>query len=287
VPWVPELFSAPALARLEDERREELVAVPFFDGLLAGETEALIRSFAGEPELHHPIRGRVKGVRAFSEYVTETNAWLEASNATIEDVGHMILTSHRGVGEAVLHLDGETGPIDLPVAIASDRRPDGRIDEIRVYYSSWPLTGRHATRPPLLHSDPELRQPDVVGDYQRALAAGDLDAIVTAFEPDGYAREPAGAGYIHRGPEGLRAFYKWLFSNDGGIPLEHCSLTDDGRACALEYNVVLWGNAELAPQAGIAVYARGESDKLAAARIYDDVDPPLVGHPAMSTSLAD
>jgi len=272
---------------LEDERREELVAVPFFDGLLAGETDALISSFAGEPELHHPIRGRVKGVRAFSEYVIETNAWLEASNGTIEDVGHMILTSHRGVGEAVLHLDGETGPIDLPVAIASDRQPDGRIDEIRVYYSTWPLTRRHATRPPLLHPDPELRQPDVVGDYQRALAAGDLDAIVTAFEPDAYAREPAGAGYIHRGPEGLRAFYEWLFSNDGGIPLEHCSLTDDGRACALEYNVVRWGNAELAPQAGIAVYARGESGKLAAARIYDDADPPLVGHPAVSTSLAD
>ena len=287
MPWGPELFSAPALARLEDERREKLVAVPFFAGLLAGETDALINSFAGEPELHHPIRGRVKGVRAFADYVTETNAWLEACNATIEDVGHMILTNHRGVGEAIVHLDGETGAIDLPVAIVSDRQPDGRIDEIRVYYSTWPLTGRHATRPPLLHADPELREPDVVGVYQRALAAGDVDAILAAFEPDGHAREPAGARYVHRGPEGLRAFYGWLFSNDGGIPLEHCSLTDDTRECALEYNVVRWGKAELAPQAGIAVYVRGESGKLAAARIYDDTDPPLVGHPALSTSLAD
>lgn len=32
---------------------------------------------------------------------------------------------------------------------------------------------------------------------------------------------------------------------------------------------------ELPPQAGIAVYVRGDSGKLAAARIYDDADPPL------------
>jgi hypothetical protein len=99
------------------------------------------------------------------------------------------------------------------------------------------------------------------------------------FEPDGYAREPAGAQYIHRGPEGLRAFYEWMFSNDGAISLEACTLTDDTRACALEYNVVRWGKTELWPEAGVAVYVRGESGKLAAARIYDDVDPPL-GPPA-------
>jgi hypothetical protein len=35
------------------------------------------------------------------------------------------------------------------------------------------------------------------------------------------------------------------------------------------------GRTELPPQAGVAVYVRGESGKLAAARIYDDADPPL------------
>ena len=164
---------------------------------------------------------------------------------------------------------------DLPVAIVADRRSDGWIEEVRIYYSSWPLTGRHANRPPVLQPDPELREPDVVGDYQRALAAGDLDAILASFESGGYAREPAGADYVHRGPEGLGEFYKWLFSNGGGIPLEHCSVTDDERTCALEYNVVRWGKTELPPEAGVAVYVRGESGKLAAARIYDDADPPL------------
>ena len=115
----------------------------------------------------------------------------------------------------------------------------------------------------------------MVSEYQAALAAGDVEAIVATFEPDGYAREPAGIEYVHRGRDGLRAFYGRLFSNDGGIPLEHCGVIDDGRACALEYNVVRWGETELAPQAGVAVYVRGQSGRLAAARIYDDVDPPL------------
>ena len=62
VPWAPELFSAPALQRLRDKyRRERLRAVPFFDGLLSGEVDALVESFAGVPEVHHPVRGRIKG----------------------------------------------------------------------------------------------------------------------------------------------------------------------------------------------------------------------------------
>jgi hypothetical protein len=271
MPWLPELFTAPALQELLDKRRrEELVAVPYFAGLIAGEPAALVESFAGEPELHDPVRGRVKGAQAFTAFAAETRAWLAERRVAVEDVAHVVLEG-RGFEEVVLHLDGGAG---LPYAVVADRRPDGLIEELRLYHSSWPLHGRHAVRPPLLQPDPELREADVVGEYQRALAAGDADAIVAAFEPDGYAREPAGGAYVHRGPDGLRAFYEGLFSNGGGIPLEHCSVIDDGRTCALEYNVVRWGAAELPPQAGVAVYVRGESGRLAAARIYDDADPP-------------
>ena len=82
---------------------------------------------------------------------------------------------------------------------------------------------------------------------------------------------------MHRGPDGLRSFYELLFSNGGGIPLDHCAVIDDGGLCAVEYNVVRWGRAELPPQAGVAVYERGARGGLAAARIYDDVDPPVAG----------
>jgi SnoaL-like domain len=275
MPWVPELFTAPALQMLLDKRqRDELDAVPFFDGLLAGDSDALVESFAGEPELYDPVRGRIKGARALEAYVAEMRSWIAQRDVSVEDVERVIL-EERGFEEVVLHFDGEAGRVDLPFALVADHRSDGRLDEMRIYYSTWPITGRHANRPPVLQRDPELGGSDVVAEYQRALAAGDVDAVLAAFEPDGYAREPAGGRYLHRGPDGLRAFYELLFSGGGGIPLEHCALVDDGRACALEYNVVRWGATELPPQAGVAVYVRGRSGKLAAARIYDDADPPL------------
>ena len=167
------------------------MAVPFFDGLMAGEPDALVESFADVPELHDPIRGRVKGTRAFRAFTSEMTSWLSQNNFSVEDVGHAI-TERRGFEEVVLHFDGQNGRVDLPVAIVADRRSDGRIEELRIYFSSWPLDGRHVRRPPLLQPDPDLREPDVVGEYQRALAAGDVGAIVAAFESDGYTREPAG-----------------------------------------------------------------------------------------------
>ena len=272
MPWLPELFSAPALERLEEKRRQELGPVRYFDGLMTGELDPLIGSFAGEPELHHPVRGRIKGARAFEAYFDEMQAMFRQRIASVEDVDRLVMKRH-GCEETVVHLDGDHGPVELPVAIVADTESDGRIDELRMYYSSWPLTGRHANRPPVLQPDPELRPSGVVAEYQAALAAGDVDAIVAAFEPDGSAREPAGSNYVHEGRDGLRAFYELLFSNGGGIPLEHCAVIDDKRACALEYNVVRWGETELAPQAGVAVYVRGRSGKLAAARIYDDAEP--------------
>jgi hypothetical protein len=275
VPWIPELFSAPALQDILDKReRDRLETVTFFDGLRTGEVDALIGTFAGEPELHHPLRGRIKGAQAFERWVTDMNRWLAERRVTVEDV-NVIHVPRGGVEEVVLHFDDDDRRIEQPLALAADRGNDRRFIEMRLYFSSWPLTGGHAIRPPVLQPDPDLHEADVVGDYQRALAAGDAEAAVAAFEPDGYVREPAGGPHVHRGTDELRRLYERFFSNGGGIPLEHCAVFDDGRACALEYNVVAWGRTELPPEAGIAVYVRGESGKLAAARIYDDTEPPL------------
>ena len=48
MPWAPELFSAPALEQLlMRRRRDKLLAAPYFGGLMAGEPDALVESFAG------------------------------------------------------------------------------------------------------------------------------------------------------------------------------------------------------------------------------------------------
>ena len=216
MPWAPELFSAPVLARLEEQHQRKLVDVPLMDGLMTGELDALIGSFAGQPEVHHPARGRIRGAREFGAFVTELNAWFGRRQVSVEEVDGVAAQRH-GFDEVILHVDGTTGRIGLPVATVADKRFDRRIKELRMYYSSRPLTGHRATRPPLLQPDPELHASDVVSEYQAALAAGDVDAIVAAFEPGAYVREPAGGRHIHRGHDGLRAFYEQLFSNGGGM----------------------------------------------------------------------
>jgi hypothetical protein len=279
MPWMPENFSSPiAEARSHMESESANDAIPYYEGIMANQPEALVRSFAGEPVLDDPRVGYVEGARRLRAFVNGTAEWLGERDAVVENVA-LTPTPTRTVEEVVLHLLSEEGGerVELPVAIVSDRNPDRTLKAIRVYHSMWPLTGEHAVRPPLLPADPALQLPGgVVSDYQRALAEGDLAGIVATFEPDGYAREPSGGAYLHHGSEALREVYAHLFANGGGILLEHCTLTDDGVRCAIEYNCVRWGEDEVPPQAGVAVYERGSSGFLAAARIYDDVAPPAV-----------
>ena len=174
MPWIPELFTAPLLEQAQERWGRELVTVPFFDGVLTGELDPLVRSFAGEPELHHPVRGRIRGVPAFEEFVIATRTWLTERNVSIEDVEYVVADGH-GFAETVLHLDGEAGWVGLPVAVVSQRRPDGRIAELRMYYSSWPLTGHHG-------------QDAHRGPAERLLRAGLLER----------RRDPAGALHADR-----------------------------------------------------------------------------------------
>jgi hypothetical protein len=282
MPWLPELFTAPALARIwEDERRRQLALVPFFAGVMSGERRALLESFAGDPEVHDPIRGRVKGAPAFERFVSELSDWLAEHRAVAEDV-EFILTPGRGVEELILHLDTDDGPIALPVAVASDHDERGRIVEQRIYFSTRPLLGRHANRPPVLQPHPGLDLAGIVGEYHGALAAGDANASVAALERDAVVRDPA--GHAHRGADEVRELHQRLLTN-GGLRLERCAVTDDGRACALEYNVVARGTTTLRPQAGVAVHVRGDSGRLAAVRSYDDAEAAVGGVASALTRL--
>ena len=113
MPWTPELFSAPVRERVEEKWARELERVPFFDGLLAGEFDALVGSFAGEPELHHPVRGRIRGKRAFEAYVTETNEWLRQRKVSVENVEYGVVERSGFVEVEKTHLVDEIGGIQL------------------------------------------------------------------------------------------------------------------------------------------------------------------------------
>jgi hypothetical protein len=276
MPWMPEVFTAHiSEARRAEGEAPSNDAIAYYEGILAGQPDALVRSFAGKPRINDPRVGYVEGVRQLRAFVSGTADWLRERDAIVENVA-LTLTESRTVEEMVLHLAADDGGrVELPVAIVSDRNPDRTVKAIRVYHSIWPLTGGHRVREPLLPRDPNMVVPDVVGEYQRALAAGDLEAMMATYEEDAYAREPSGGEYVYRGKEKLREVYSAMFAN-GGITVEFCTLTDDGVRCAIEYNGVRWGITDIPPQAGVSVYERGSSKLLAAARIYDDVEPPGV-----------
>jgi hypothetical protein len=221
-----------------------------------------------------PTAGHVQGTDGILAFWAESAAWLLARDAGIRSIASTVGPAGRRVGEFEVDLTIDDRRLTLPVAVMAAPGPGG-LTSVRIYHSQWPLLGRHRVRAPLLPADPTVTESDIVGAYQRALAVGDAARIVATFEPDGCFREPAGPQYRVCGTDALSAFFGRFFSVGGGIVLEHCTVTEDGIRTALEFNAVRWGGFDLPPQAGIAIYERGPTGRIAHARIYDDVEPPV------------
>jgi len=277
MPWFPEFVSAAALARSLTRRAGQADPVAqYFTALQEGDTHALETVWPGEVVVFDPRGGEIRGHRHLSRFVRDNRSWLAERHARIETVASTRV-GQRAVVELLAHLaDGAGREAAWPIAVVAES-PDERIVEFRTYCSQWPVDGRRHLRPAILEPSQtgpnQIGPGDVVGSYQAALAAGDVEAIVNTFAPDGSLREPIGPHFLHRGTAELRSFFKNWFSA-GGIELEPCSVTDDGVRCAVEYNCVRWGSREIPPQAGIAIYERGPAGVLAAVRIYDDVEGP-------------
>jgi SnoaL-like domain len=283
MPWFPEFYSAVELARRQT--RAAGLADPvgqYFAALHKGDTRDLETVWPGKVVVLDPRAGEIRGHRQLRRFVQQNQTWLAERHARVDRVAATYVGG-RAVVELLVHLAGPTGDGDepggegrdiaWPVAVVAES-PDDLSVVFRTYCSQWPVDGRRHVRPPILTSG-RVRAGDVVGRYQAALETGDTEAVMNTFAPDGYFREPTGPHPTHRGSADLRSFFTSRFSA-GGIGLEPCTLTDDGVRCALEYNCVRWGNHQLPAQAGLGVYERGADGLLAAARIYDDIEAPVV-----------
>lgn len=243
----------------------------FVQVLLMGEALSLRSTLAEGAVIDDPTLGRV----ASDDLVRLGALWRDRGAA--RDPRWVALTeaAGRAVAEFEIDVAGPQGPAPLPVAVVAKTPDSALLARVRLYHSFWPLEGGHRLRGPLVACADAEMPSDVVSRYQDALASGDVDGVLACFGAEAYAREPTGGQWTHRGTEGLRRFYSALFTAGGGIPLKHCTVTDDGTRCALEYVTDRWGSHALEPQSGVAVYERGSDGLLAAARIYDDIDPPL------------
>ena len=273
MPWFPDFASAVELARRQT--RAEGLADPvgeYFAALNQGDTRALERVWPGEVVIYDPRAGEVRGHHQVRRFIGHNLSWLAGLHARTERVAGTC-ASGRAVVELLAHLDHDGRELVWPVAVVAESPGDLSV-VFRTYCSQWPVDERRHIRPPILGPGQE-RPGDVVGRYHDALAAGDAEAVVRTFAPDGYFRGPFGPDHAHRGTAELRSFYTTCFSAGGGIGLEHCAVTDDGVRCALEYNCLRWGSHDLPPQAGLGVYERGPDGLLAAVRAYDDVESPV------------
>jgi hypothetical protein len=273
MPWFPDFANAAELARRQTRAAKQADPVTqYFTALNEGDTHLLENVWPGEVVIYDPRAGEVRGHKQLRQFVGRNQSWQAGRNVRIETVA-TTSAGGRAVVELLAHLDDENDEQAWPVAVVAES-PDDLSVVFRTYCSQWPVAGVREIRAAILEPGP-AHPGGVVGRYQEALDAGDVEAVVSTFAPDGYFREPIGPHATHRGESELRTLFKTWFSAGGGIGLEQCAVTDDGVRCALEYNCVRWGTHALQPQAGIGVYERAPDGRLAAVRVYDDVEPPV------------
>jgi ketosteroid isomerase-like protein len=272
MPWFPDFAIGVELVRREAEAAGKADPVmQYFSALNKGDAGELERVWPGEVVIHDPRAGEIRGHRQLRQFVKQNKALFAKRHAHTETISSTSVGG-RAVVELLAHLDADGGQTAWPLAVVVES-PDERSVTFRTYCSQWPIDGRRHLRPAILASR-DTDPADVVGRYREALSAGDVDAVLETFEPDGYLREPIGPQAHHQGTDALRSYFARCFNGGGGVELEPCVVTDDGVRCALEYNCVRWGSQALTPQAGICIYERGADGLLAAARVYDDVEAP-------------
>jgi hypothetical protein len=267
MPWFPEFTSAVELVRQQTRAAGRADPVAQYLASLDGrDAHDLELAWPGHVVVYDPYRGEVRGHRQLARFVRESGAWLAGRHARVETETSMCV-DRRAVVELTAHLAGGAAELAWPVAVVAES-PDDASVVFRTYCSQLPVDGRPHVRAPVL-APGDARPGDVVGRYHAAMAAGDADAVLACFAPDGYLR--GSTGDVHRGGGELRPYVGGRLAS-GGIDLRPCAVTDDGVRCAVEYTCLRWGTRELAPQAGLAVFERTPDGLLAAVRCYDDLD---------------
>jgi hypothetical protein len=241
----------------------------YLPALASSQPDQLAKRLGDRATVDDPIFGRTNGMPALLRYLEEVSAWLTKHAGTFEKVA-FTMGSDRDVTEGTLTLTYDGRRVTVPVAVVAERRKEREV-ELRCYYSTRPINGTNAVRSPLLPQDDEVSVPPPVSAHLDALGKGDAGALVAGFEADGTLRDAEGASYAREGGA-LEAHYAKLFGGQPGIEVLKGARADDGRTCALEYTVVRVHGKRVPPQAGLAVYERGESGLLRAVRVYEDVE---------------
>ena len=179
MPWFPDFVAAAELARRETRAAGQADPVAQYLAALDERRRARRWRRCGPVTswctTRAPARSAVTGSCASSSR-RATRCWRSATPAR-ETVGVHVCRADAPWSSCSRTCadDGET--VLWPVAVVAESLDDVSV-EFRTYCSQWPVDGRR----PRPGSDPRARAAadpgDVVGRYQAALDAGDVDAIV-------------------------------------------------------------------------------------------------------------
>jgi hypothetical protein len=243
----------------------------YFSILKEEDLDILISILKDDSKISTPFEGTLFGKESIKNFIIRLKDWLKNKNADIK-ILNSIDTDNRIIIEFVINLNIDDKSVELPAVVVIEIEKN-LVNNIRIYHSSFPLTGKHGIIKPVLKPVDNLEIPEVIMRYMKAINDADKGLVLSLFEDDAYVQEPSGSKYRHKGKTGLKDFYEYAL-NSGGIPLQHCTATFDGKHFAVEYVFDQWGNLKFKPQAGIAIYEISNTDKIAAVRIYDDASPP-------------
>jgi hypothetical protein len=276
MPWFPELLVSHHLQPVPSP--DSWQTVPFYLGIMDMTPECLLASWAGQPAVDDPRVGPVRGTAEFLDYVQTTREWLALGDAQAIAVS-VLHSAGRLVEEVVLELCVAGERHQLPVAVVAEWNLEHRLTSIRIYHSLWPLFPNHDVHVPAISGQDHVRLPSVVRENQRAREAEDPDAILATYEADAAvcvsgngphrlsSASSFGGSGTSVGAEELRRLYATP-SVPGTKPVvEIRTGTDDGRRCALEFQVTRF--AEPHPdQVGLTVFELGATGRIARERSY-------------------
>ncbi len=202
MPWLPEFASAVELARRKTRAAGQADPVgKYFAALNEGDARTLETVWPGQVVVYDPRAGEIRGHAQLRKFVRQNQAWMTEHHARTQVVAST-RADGRAVVELLAHVEHDGRDVAWPIAVVAESADDRSV-VFRTYCSQWPVDGQRHLRPAILPPGPE-HPGDVVGRYQAALAAGDTEAIVGTFAPDGCYREPIGPHAAHRGAGELR-----------------------------------------------------------------------------------
>jgi len=261
VSWFPELLAhRPEQAWPQDSFQ----LVPFYRGLVELTPETLLASWSGAPQVEDPRHGLVRGADAFAAYAQETREWLALSDATAWP-GSVTQTAMRSVEEVVL--DPEVGGArqELGAAVVAEWDRDHRLTAVRVYHSL-PLVAGQRAHLPVAPVEAEQRLPAFVREHLGG-RDGDLDDLLGTYEDDARLTTFTDRTQVVSGHQELRRLHRVPAVPGSGLRTTICTVSDDGRSCAVEHRVTRDGSPEPV-EAGVTVYERGPHGKVQQERRY-------------------